>query len=172
MTTPYTWQVAGELEGKKVVAVDSGYVLWIAATADGGVFTCDTQDDGYAGTLKAAREPNAAGELGREGSPFVPGQVLGALQGKVVTAVAAGREHALVATADGEVYSWGGRGALLVGRSGDHHGPGLLHGALEGDKVLFVAGGEVSERGQRYFPSWDLARALDNANRKTLTINH
>ncbi|KAG1668129.1 hypothetical protein FOA52_003916 [Chlamydomonas sp. UWO 241] len=139
------WQprkVDGALEGKKIVATDSGYVLWIVATAEGGVYTCNTQDDGYAGTLKSPREPNAGGELGREGSPCVPGQVLGDLQGKVVTAVAAGREHAIVVTADGEAYSWGGRGPLLAGRSGDHHVPGLLRGALEGDKVLFVAGGE------------------------------
>jgi hypothetical protein len=33
------------------------------------------QDDGYAGTLENKRKPNTAGELGREGDPFIPMQV-------------------------------------------------------------------------------------------------
>jgi hypothetical protein len=52
-----------------------GYVLWVAATSDGELYTCNTQDDGYAGTLESKRKPNDAKELGREGEPNVPGQV-------------------------------------------------------------------------------------------------
>lgn len=40
------------------------------------------------------------------------------LEGVKVTAVAAGREHALAVTSAGHVYSWGGRN-LLAGRLGD-----------------------------------------------------
>ncbi len=40
-----------------------------------------TQDDGYAGTLSNKRQPNNAGELGRDGDPLVPGLVQGALAG-------------------------------------------------------------------------------------------
>lgn len=53
----------------------AGYVLWIAATSDGEVYTCNTQDDGYAGTLENKRKPNDAKELGREGPEYMPGQV-------------------------------------------------------------------------------------------------
>lgn len=41
-----------------------------------------------------------------------------------VEAVAAGREHAVVSTADGKVFTWGGR-ELLTGRAGDTKTPGL-----------------------------------------------
>ncbi|KAL6759191.1 hypothetical protein V8C86DRAFT_1350553 [Haematococcus lacustris] len=105
--------ILGKLQGKRVVAFDAGYVLWVAATEDGAVFTCNTQDDGYAGTLKSKRQWNAAGELGRDTPPLEPGQV----------------------------YSWGGRD-VLAGRSGPLESPGLVEGALKDDKVLFVAAGE------------------------------
>lgn len=39
-------QVTAALAGKRVVAMDSGYVLWLARTEDGQVYSCDTQDDG------------------------------------------------------------------------------------------------------------------------------
>lgn len=42
------------------------------------------QDDGYAGTLSHKREPNNAGELGRDSDPFLPGKVAGALTGEKV----------------------------------------------------------------------------------------
>ena len=72
-------------------------------------------------------------------------QVKGALEGKKVVAVAAGREHALAVTDEGRVYSWGGR-EVVCGRPGGAEGykaPGLVGGDLAKDKVLFVAGGEV-----------------------------
>ena len=68
-------------------------------------------------------------------------QVKGQLVGKIVTAVAAGREHALAVTSEGRVYSWGGR-PEIAGRVGDLKTPGLLGGDLLNDTVLFVAGGE------------------------------
>jgi hypothetical protein len=45
----------------------AGYTFWLAATANGTLYTCDTQDDGYAGTLPEKRKPNHAGQLGRTG---------------------------------------------------------------------------------------------------------
>ncbi|GLC68263.1 hypothetical protein PLESTF_000668100 [Pleodorina starrii] len=134
-------RVGGELEGKRVVAFDAGYVFWLAATAEGEVYTCNSQDDGYAGTLSNKRQPNNAGELGREGDPRVPGRVGGALAGKKVEVVAAGREHAVVATSTGEVYTWGGR-ELLLGRGGDTRVPERAMGDLAGDNIRFVSAGE------------------------------
>lgn len=69
-------------------------------------------------------------------------QVGGQLAGKHVVAVAAGREHAVVATDDGSVYTWGGRD-VIAGRAGPLDEPGKVEGDLAGDKVLFVAAGEV-----------------------------
>lgn len=77
----------------------------------------------YAGTLSNKRQPNDAGELGRDDDPLVPGLVGGLLAGVKVVAVAAGREHAVVADVDGKVWTWGGRD-LLTGRKGDLKHPG------------------------------------------------
>jgi hypothetical protein len=77
------------------------------------------------------------------GPPHEPGRVCGALQRKSVVAVAAGREHALVATADGLVFSFGG-GRAVLGRAGAAAEPALVTGALAGHVVQHVAAGEVS----------------------------
>jgi alpha-tubulin suppressor-like RCC1 family protein len=71
--------------------------------------------------------------------------VRGALEGKSVVAVAAGREHALVATADGQVFSFGG-GRAVLGRAGAAAQPALVTGPLAGQVVQHVAAGEVSMR--------------------------
>ena len=63
--------------------------------------------------------------------------------GKKVLAVAAGREHALVSTSDGLVFSWGG-GSDVAGRQGALGVPGVVKGELEVEQVVFVAAGEVS----------------------------
>jgi alpha-tubulin suppressor-like RCC1 family protein len=49
------------------VPLRAGYTFWLAATDDGRLYTCDSQDDGYAGTLPQQRKPNNAGQLGRSG---------------------------------------------------------------------------------------------------------
>ncbi|PNW71586.1 hypothetical protein CHLRE_16g660390v5 [Chlamydomonas reinhardtii] len=134
-------KVEGELAGKRVVAFDAGYVFWLAATEDGAVYTCNSQDDGYAGTLSNKHQPNNAGELGREGDPLVPGRVGGVLAGHKVEAVAAGREHAVVSTSEGKVFTWGGRD-LLLGRSGSPKEPGQALGDLVDDNVRYVMAGE------------------------------
>lgn len=42
----------------------TGYTFWLAATADGALFTCDTQDDGYAGALCHAGVPAGQAQQG------------------------------------------------------------------------------------------------------------
>lgn len=79
------------------------------------------------------------------GPPHQPGRVLGLLEHKPVVAVAAGREHALVATKDGEVFSFGG-GRAVLGRAGSASEPALVAGALAGQVVRHVAAGEVRTR--------------------------
>ncbi|WIA17127.1 hypothetical protein OEZ85_014020 [Tetradesmus obliquus] len=133
-------RVAGQLANKKVVAFDVGYTFWLAATADGELYTCDNMDDGYAGTLPQKRRPHHAGQLGRAGTPHQPGRV-DSLTAHRITAVAAGREHALAATSEGQLFSWGGSRAVL-GRDGEAGLPGLVQGALAGKLVKHVAAGE------------------------------
>lgn len=53
--------VQGELTGRNVVAVATGYVFWIVATRGGLAFTCATGDDGYAGTLPVERQVGGCG---------------------------------------------------------------------------------------------------------------
>jgi hypothetical protein len=75
------------------------------------------------------------------GTPNQPGRV-DSLAYRSITAVAAGREHALVAASEGQVLSFGGSRAVL-GRNGDNSLPGFVAGALAGKHVLHVAAGEV-----------------------------
>ena len=135
-------RVRGQLSGEAVVAVDAGYVHWIAATAAGGAFTCDTGDDGYAATLPSGPPNNKEGELGRGGPTGEPGRVLGQLAKERVVAVAAGRAHCLAVTASGALFSWGNHQAGQLGRSGDHKQPMPVGGALSGHRTTAVAAGE------------------------------
>jgi hypothetical protein len=75
------------------------------------------------------------------GTPNQPGRV-DSLAYRRITAVAAGREHALVATSEGQVLSFGGSRAVL-GRNGDNSLPGFVAGVLAGKHVKHVAAGEV-----------------------------
>lgn len=81
-------------------------------------------------------------------------------QGKAVTSVAAGAEHSVVATAQGEVYAWGwGRyGNLGDGERHDRHTPTAVLG-LDGVHVAKVACGwrhsaAVSDNGRLYTFGW------------------
>jgi alpha-tubulin suppressor-like RCC1 family protein len=76
------------------------------------------------------------------GTPHQPGLVRDTSKGKKVVSVAAGREHAVVATSDGRVWTFGG-GNSVLGRTGSNAKPGLVGGALEGQFIRHVAAGEV-----------------------------
>lgn len=76
------------------------------------------------------------------GTPHQPGLVKDAVKGRKVVAVAAGREHAVVAISDGQVWTFGGGNAVL-GRTDSNAKPGLVGGALEGQFIRHVAAGEV-----------------------------
>lgn len=63
----------------------------------------------------------------------------GDLKNKTVVSVAAGRAHALAATAEGQLFSWGSGGSV-IGRDGDSQSPRRV--AID-DQIVFVAAGEV-----------------------------
>ncbi|CAD7698079.1 unnamed protein product [Ostreobium quekettii] len=135
-------EVGGQLAGEKVVGIDAGYVFWAVVTSCGEVFTCDTQDDGYASTLPRSRPANEDGELGREGNPKVPGKVTGGLKDRTVLDVAAGRAHGLAVTSSGDLFSWGKPGPIIGRDSGSRREPDLVKGELEGKKIVSAAAGE------------------------------
>jgi hypothetical protein len=66
-----------------------------------------------------------------------------ALAAEQVVAVAAGRHHALAATAAGRVFSWGLGSRAIRGREGPAGVPMVVEGALGQERVVRVAAGEV-----------------------------
>ena len=137
------------LEGKTVVAIAAGGDHTLALTADGQVF---------------AWGDNTYGELGNSStlSSFVPVPVntSGVLSGKVVTAIAAGKNHSLALTADGSVYTWGANnsGELGNGITIDSSVPVAVDttGVLSGKTVIAISAGGVD-----YFGAQSLALTSD-----------
>lgn len=101
------------------------------------------------------------GRLGQEGvdDVFIPAPIPG-LSGKLVAAVACGDTHTLVATAEGEVYSFGRNisGQLGLGHAADSLAPQLVE-ALSGKRVVGVAAGAehsvcCTDEGEVYAWGW------------------
>jgi len=92
---PVAVDIGGALLGKSVTAIAAGGVYTVALTSDGRLFAWGN---------------NAYGQLG-DGTTInrtTPVAVrYGALFGKTVTAIAAGRSHTLALTSDGKIFAWG-----------------------------------------------------------------
>ena len=159
----------GGLESARLVAVDAGYVHWVALADDGAVWTCDTGFDGYGGGLPETqrsggwRPPNLQGELGRplpgsgsggggdgggaarrNASELGQGLMPGRVPGLAARAVAAGRCFTAAATKpDGRVLAWGC--GLGGGSQSDRPRPlaGVGAGSAHGPAAR-LAGGEWS----------------------------
>ena len=125
----------GGIEAERLVAAAVGYTHLLLLGASGTLYSCESGDDGYGGRLKTAPPPNAFGQLGRSGSPFVPHPVPGIRLASLPAAqpsslatlsrasissltswetslrtartIAAGRCASFAIDADGAVYSWG-----------------------------------------------------------------
>lgn len=52
---PHMTRVQGFNSTNPIVALSAGYVFWLALTAGGLVYACDTGFDGYAGLLPASQ---------------------------------------------------------------------------------------------------------------------
>ena len=95
-TTPVTVYTSGELNGKSITDVSAGWYHSLALDSDGKVY---------------AWGDNTNGQLGDNSTTgsSVPVSVYtsGALNGKTITALAAGVDHSLVLDSNGKVYAWG-----------------------------------------------------------------
>ncbi|GEM_PF-6164495 len=129
----------GLLSGKMVVAIAAGQWFSMALTSDGRVAAWGKNDAGQLGSTST--------EVGSSSAEPVPVTTGGALNGKTVVAIAAGQNHSLALTSDGQVAAWG---ANFNGQLGNNSiTPSAVPVAVTGDGVLsgrtvvaIVAGGK------------------------------
>ena len=132
---PVLTATCGALTGKTLIAIATGNAHTLALTTDGGVYAW-----GY----------NYYGQLGNSGTTnsAVPVAVntSGPLAGKTVVAIAAGGNHSLALTSDGQLYAWGYNyaGQLGNGSTVSSSVPVAVNvsGALAGKTVIMLAAGD------------------------------
>ena len=91
----------------------AGYAHLLLRTAGGGLYACESGDDGYAGRLHQPPPPNSHGQLGRPG-PLPMEEALrphrlpsAAFGGRRTVGVAAGRCASFAIDDAGVLHSWG-----------------------------------------------------------------
>jgi alpha-tubulin suppressor-like RCC1 family protein len=97
---------AGVLSGKKVIAIAAGYIHALALCADGSIAAWGNGQDGQLGigTYTNVDQPVWVNRTG-------------ALAGKTVVGIAAGKEHSLALCADGTVVAWGNNATNQLGNN-------------------------------------------------------
>lgn len=123
------------------------------------------------------RNQNGQLGLGDTADVLAPRRVTD-LQGQVVTSVAGGAEHSVVATSDGHVYAfgWGRYGNLGDGERVDRHAPIRVHG-LDGVHVAKVACGwrhsaAVTDNGRVFSWGWSKYGQLGVGDQNDRLIPH
>ena len=133
---PVAVTTSGALSGKTVVAVAGGDSHSLALASDGKVFSWGA---------------NFAGQLGNNSSTNSIAPVAvdtgGALAGKTVVSVAAGRGHNMALVSDGTVFAWGDNGAGQLGNNSTSSNSTVpvavdASGVLAGKSVVAIAAGE------------------------------
>lgn len=132
---PVAVDMTGALAGKTVVALGTGNMHNLVATADGGLFAWGF---GQYGQLGNGGTTNSALPVAVNRS--------GALSGKAVIAALGGWEHTVALTADGLVYAWGAgaMGQLGNGAQTNSSLPVAVatNGVLAGKTVVAIGSGE------------------------------
>jgi alpha-tubulin suppressor-like RCC1 family protein len=102
---PVELSPGGPLANETVVAISAGGTFDLALTSVGEIFGWGNNNSSQLGSYNTQYQPN----------PVLIGK--GEMGTRIVTAVAAGSDHALALTEDGRVYAWGSNqyGALGIG---------------------------------------------------------
>lgn len=131
-TQPVAVVVSGAFEGKTITSIAAGDQHSLALTAEGLVFAWGSNFSDQLGT-----------ETEQDSSVPVAVDTRGVLQGKIITAIAAGSRHSLILSSDGVVFAWGanGNGQLGNGTTIDPRTPVKVDvsGALAGKRVIAIA---------------------------------
>lgn len=133
-SVPALVNMSGVLLGKTPVAIAAGNDFSVVLCSDGTVATWGL---------------NADGQLGNNSTTNSNVPVLvdtaGVLNGKIVTAVAAGSNHVLVRCSDGKLYSWGSNASGQLGNNSTTSSSVpvavTMSGVLSGKQVTRIAGG-------------------------------
>lgn len=108
---PVTMPVAANQAAVRFSSVCAGYDHVIALATDGTVWTWGSDANGQLGNRAVAETPQ---------SVMLPKQVGGALEGKTVVSVAAGKAFSLALTSEGKVYAWGINQFGILGNLDQH----------------------------------------------------
>jgi alpha-tubulin suppressor-like RCC1 family protein len=131
---PVSVNTAGVLAGRKVVAISAGANYSLALCSDGLPVSWGTGGFGNLGD----------GTIGREAHVPVNVTATGVLSGKKVTAISAGKNHALALCSDNTVVAWGSNND---GQTGGNSGssPVLINplGVLAGKTVTSISAGDT-----------------------------
>ena len=134
-TTPIEIDMSGVLAGKTITQISAGANHAVVIASDGQAYCWGTNGSGQIGHgFSFFYQPYAAAV-----------STAGVLAGKTITHVAAGFDHTLAVSSDGQVFAWGGgvSGALGDGSNIDSNVPVAVDmtGALLGKTVTKVACG-------------------------------
>jgi len=139
--TPVAVDMSGVLAGKTVTAVAAGggagfwmtYGYSLALTSDGQIIAWGDNSAGQLGNNSTASSPVP-----------VPVDMSGALAGKEIVSIAAGRKHSLALTSDGQVIAWGENNSGQLGNNSTTSSPtpAAVTGVLADKTVVGIAAGE------------------------------
>lgn len=135
---PRLVNMMGELEGKLVLMLAAGERHSLALTSEGKVYAWGDNDRGQLGRGTGNTTPSA--------EP-VPVDLSGVLAGKSITFIAAGDDHSLAVTSDGQVFAWGANDRGQLGNGTSTPMPTTtpvavtMSGALNGKRVRDVTAG-------------------------------
>jgi len=135
-TTPVAVDMSGALSGKVVTAITVGDEHTVALTSDGRVYAWGRNTYGQLGD----------GTFTNRTTP-VAVNTSGVLSGKIVTAIAAGGDHTVALTSDGQVFDWGNNSYGQLGNGTIAHNSmpvaAFSGGVLAGKIVTAIAAGGV-----------------------------
>ena len=134
---PVAVDTSGVLAGKTITAIAAGAQHTLALTSEGKIYSWGHNNSGQLGN-------NSTSPYFGVQSP-VAVVMTGALAGKTVVAIAAGREHSLALTSDGRVYAWGYNYNGQLGTNSFTYSPVPVAvytgGGLSGKTVTAIAAG-------------------------------